>query len=265
MEYILPIVNVVVPILSMISLTMSLLMFMVTLGETTVMKSEKSSIDLSFDTKLGNTLKAKSFFDYLMRIFDFIFVLIGVVVLSPIYLAIAMAVKIEIGGPVLRRDKIIGLYGKEVELYAFRTLKFYESGGELHYTVPPFGRFLQRTEMNHLPYFFGILQGKLALFGLAKIDSEDVLEIQQYIPEIKEAYNYYRPGLVSLSTLRWQEAIRIYEPNERYSFIHSTNMEFLHNRSCRFVFKMWCRVMYILFKPIEDENINDSQISGGSD
>jgi len=92
--------------------------------------------------------------------------------LSPLLLLIALAVKLSSPGPVLYRQKRHGLGGSEIEVWKFRSMRLHaeHGGGVTQATrddprITPVGRFLRRTSLDELPQFFNVLQGRMSIVG----------------------------------------------------------------------------------------------------
>lgn len=96
---------------------------------------------------------------------------IALLVLSPILLGVAVAIRVRMGSPVLFRQNRIGEHGRVFQIIKFRTMvKDAEQRGggympaELD-LIPPLGAFLRRTSLDELPQLFNILRGELAIVG----------------------------------------------------------------------------------------------------
>jgi exopolysaccharide biosynthesis polyprenyl glycosylphosphotransferase len=120
--------------------------------------------------------------------FDRVFALSLIVILSPVLLCAAIAVRVSSSGPVLFRQRRIGRDGKVFDLYKFRSMRLDPSqpflggedanalesllGGD---TAPggvegddrrtPIGRFLRRTSVDELPQFVNVLRGEMSMIG----------------------------------------------------------------------------------------------------
>ncbi|HTY94112.1 MAG TPA: undecaprenyl-phosphate glucose phosphotransferase [Steroidobacteraceae bacterium] len=107
----------------------------------------------------------------LKRASDLIIASISIVLLSPLMLALAVAVKLTSKGPVIFRQRRYGLNGDEIIVYKFRSMKTIEDGPVIIQAtredarVTRFGRFLRRTSLDELPQLFNVLQGKMSLVG----------------------------------------------------------------------------------------------------
>ena len=129
------------------------------------------------------------------RMMDIVGRLFAFVIFAPVFLAIAIAIKLSSKGPVFFRQERIGQYGKPFVLLKFRSMhinndtsvhkqwfeNFYSGKAELHPTtdgngngsfklpndprVTRMGRLLRRTSMDELPQFYNVLKGEMSLVG----------------------------------------------------------------------------------------------------
>jgi putative colanic acid biosynthesis UDP-glucose lipid carrier transferase len=122
-------------------------------------------LDLSTSPVTGATRLAKSIEDKLLG--GLIFVLI-----SPLMLCIALAIKLSSPGPVLFKQRRLGWNGKVINVYKFRSMKVHhEDDGQVTQAsvndprVTRVGAFLRRTSLDELPQFFNVLQGRMSIVG----------------------------------------------------------------------------------------------------
>lgn len=93
------------------------------------------------------------------------------VVLSPVLLAVALAVKLSSPGPVLFRQKRYGVGGREIDIYKFRSMVTQAPGAPVVQAtqhdarVTRVGRILRRTSLDELPQFINVLQGSMSIVG----------------------------------------------------------------------------------------------------
>ena len=106
------------------------------------------------------------------RAFDIVFSLIGIVLLSPVMLVTAIAIKLDSPGPVLFQQKRHGFNNEEINVLKFRsmytnmndpTAKQAVTKGDPR--VTKVGRFIRKTSIDELPQFFNALRGDLSLVG----------------------------------------------------------------------------------------------------
>jgi len=128
----------------------------------------------------------------LKRAFDLVGAAAGSLVLLPIFLVVAVVIKLTSAGPILFRQKRIGREGKEFTFYKFRSMvsgddtkhreyseAFVRNGAEAGVDdsgrkiykitddprVTPFGRFLRRTSLDEFPQIINVLKGEMSLVG----------------------------------------------------------------------------------------------------
>jgi len=91
--------------------------------------------------------------------------------LLPVMLVIALAVKCTSPGPVIFRQRRYGLYGEEIIVYKFRSMTVTDDGGTIvqarknDQRVTPIGAFLRRSSLDELPQFINVLQGRMSIVG----------------------------------------------------------------------------------------------------
>ena len=91
--------------------------------------------------------------------------------IAPLLLAIAVAVKLSSTGPVLFRQRRNGLDGEEIVVYKFRTMRTVEDGAAVRQAsrgdprVTRVGAFLRKTSLDELPQFINVMQGRMSIVG----------------------------------------------------------------------------------------------------
>ena len=107
----------------------------------------------------------------LKRAEDIVLTCVILVLISPVLLAIALAVKISSPGPVIFRQRRYGLDGEEIVVYKFRSMRVVEDGDTIEQArkndsrVTPLGALLRKTSMDELPQFINVLQGRMSIVG----------------------------------------------------------------------------------------------------
>ncbi len=108
----------------------------------------------------------------LKRTFDFTFALIGLVLLAPALLLLAIVVKLDSPGPALYAQERVGLSGRRFKMYKFRTMGAdAEAGGKAEWSRPldprrtRTGSVLRRLSLDELPQLWNVLVGHMSLVG----------------------------------------------------------------------------------------------------
>ena len=106
---------------------------------------------------------------YIKRLLDIVLSLIAIIVLSPVYLIVAMVVRIQMGSPVLFSQDRIGKDEKVFKLYKFRSMtNETDENGKLlpeKDRLTKFGIALRSTSLDELPELFSILKGDMSIVG----------------------------------------------------------------------------------------------------
>jgi len=97
------------------------------------------------------------------RLLDLALVLPGLVLLAPVLVAVALAVRFRLGPGVLFRQERPGLHGRPFVILKFRTMQ--NGPGTDAERLTPFGRFLRGTSLDELPELFNVLKGDMSLVG----------------------------------------------------------------------------------------------------
>ncbi len=112
-------------------------------------------------------------FDHALKWFeDRLLALMIVILISPLMLAVAIAIKRTSPGPVIFKQERLGWDGQPIEVWKFRTMKMHEepNGQVLQASrddprLTPIGGFLRRTSLDELPQFINVLQGRMSVVG----------------------------------------------------------------------------------------------------
>lgn len=115
-------------------------------------------------------LHQKGFYEkYIKRPQDFICALLGIIVLSPVMVILAVLVRIKLGSPVIFKQERPGKDERIFHLYKFRSMTDQrDENGELlpdEVRLTPFGRKLRSTSLDELPELFNIIRGDMAVVG----------------------------------------------------------------------------------------------------
>ena len=139
------------------------------------------------------------------RLFDILVSLIGLVILSPLFLTIAGLVKIDSKGPVFFKAERTGRYGKLFKMYKFRTMVVSaeklggSSTAESDPRITGVGRFLRKYELDELPQLINVLMGEMSLVG----PRPEVEEYTCLYTEEEKIILSVRPGMTDYASTKF--------------------------------------------------------------
>src|SRR5262249_54496989 len=129
-------------------------------------------------TELGNVKTIRvyspplSLFDSIVkRAFDLIFASCSLIILSPLFLVISIAIKLDSRGPVLFRQKRHGFNNEEIRVFKFRSMTTIEDGDRFSEAirndprVTRIGRIMRSTNIDELPQLLNVLRGEMSIVG----------------------------------------------------------------------------------------------------
>jgi lipopolysaccharide/colanic/teichoic acid biosynthesis glycosyltransferase len=191
------------------------------------------------------------------RLFDFTTSFFGLILLSPLFLFIALWVKLDSQGPVFFRQDRVGLRGKIFEIHKFRTMKVSsESKGKLTVgkdnRITKSGRFLRKYKVDELPQLIDVILGKMSLVG----PRPEVKEfIDTYSLDIRNKVLSIRPGITDMASIKMvdeNEILGKYEdPKQAYIDIilpikQKYYLDYVNNHNIWFDLK----IIFLTFKKI---------------
>ena len=141
------------------------------------------------------------------RLFDFAVAGIALILLSPVLAAVALAVRLKLGRPVLFRQLRPGLHGRPFTLVKFRTMieARDSEGREIpdEQRLTPFGRWLRSTSLDELPELWNVLKGDMSLVGPRPLMMQ---YLERYSPEQARRHEV-RPGLTGWTQVNGRNAL----------------------------------------------------------
>lgn len=148
---------------------------------------------------------------FLKRPMDFTLALVAILLLSPIFLVVSLLVRINLGTPVIFKQKRPGKEELIFTIYKFRTMTDEkDENGELlsnSIRLTKFGRFLRSTSLDELPELINILKGDMSFIGPRPL----AIEYLPYYMDQERMRHSVRPGLSGLAqingrnTVNWEE------------------------------------------------------------
>lgn len=167
----------------------------------------------------------------LKRIIDILVSLIGMIFLIPVYLFVAIGVKVSSRGPIIYKQERIGIHGKPFLMYKFRSMYNDAEKGTPKLSsandsrITPFGLFLRKVRLDEIPQFYSVFKGDMSLVGPRP-------ERQFFIDQIIKRAPHYRllrkvkPGITSWGQVKYGYASNVDEMVERlkYDILYIENM-----------------------------------------
>jgi lipopolysaccharide/colanic/teichoic acid biosynthesis glycosyltransferase len=143
--------------------------------------------------------------------FDFIVAFIALIVLSPVFLIVSLAILIETGRPVFFLQERLGRYGKVFRIYKFRSMikdneipvgsqKVFESDSR----ITRVGKFIRKTSIDELPQIFNILKGEMSFIGPRPPVTTFPKMYNEYTEFEKQRF-LVKPGISGLVQIRQRE------------------------------------------------------------
>jgi lipopolysaccharide/colanic/teichoic acid biosynthesis glycosyltransferase len=157
---------------------------------------------------IQDTLKSKKVTNITKRCFDVLACLAGMILLFPIFVLIAVAIKRDTPGSIFYRGPRMGRGGRIFLIYKFRTMYEDASSREgLRITaqddprITPFGRWLRDTKLNELPQLMNVLKGDMSLVGPRP---EDPQIAAAWPEDVRSEVLSVRPGVTSPASVQYR-------------------------------------------------------------
>ena len=139
------------------------------------------------------------------RIFDIVFSLVALSLLSPVFLILSIVIKIFTPGPLFFKQKRVGTSNREFEIYKFRSMKVQDKKEcdtvwttENDDRVTFIGRFIRKTNLDELPQLWNVLLGNMSIVGPRPEREHFVEKFKKEIPSYK-VRNLVKSGITGLA------------------------------------------------------------------
>ncbi len=203
-------------------------------------------------------MKKKKIYLFIKRIMDFLLAMLGIIIASPIFIIVAIAIKINSKGPIIFKQKRLGKDGKEFEMYKFRSMVVgaeqmgtgvYSKKGDSR--VTSVGKFIRLTSIDELPQLVNILKGEMSFIGPRPVLTYHPWKYEEYTEEQKKRFNV-RPGVTGWAQIHGRKDV---EWNKRIEL----DVEYVNNIS----FITDLKIFFItIFKVIlMKDNVNKDETS----
>ncbi len=200
-------------------------------GEGAVIASNSDTMEASEPTVV---LKKKHVYPVIKRGFDIVASIVGLILLAPLFLVVAILIKREDGGPIFFVQERTGYNNKPFRMYKFRTMC--ENAAEMHKFLleqneldgPAFkmkedpritriGKFLRHTSIDELPQLLNILKGEMSVVGPRPLPVYETDQMTAY----QNTRHLVKPGL----TCYWQVMGRTEVPFEEWMELDQKYLE----------------------------------------
>ncbi|MBX7206379.1 MAG: sugar transferase [Bacteroidia bacterium] len=193
------------------------------------------------------------------RIFDLFFSLTGLLILLPVFLLVALLIKIESKGPVFYLQMRVGRNGKDFKLFKFRTMfpdsdkKGLLTVGMRDPRITSTGYFLRKYKLDELPQLINVLTGEMSFVGPRP-------EVRKYVDKYSNeelAVLEVKPGITDLASLTYinENAILAQSSDPENTYIKEVmphklalNMEYIRRTSLWFDIKIIFQTIIKIFK-----------------
>lgn len=155
--------------------------------------------------------------DAARRLLDIAISGLGIVILSPFVIFVAILIKRDSPGPVFYWGERVGRYGRPFRILKFRTM--YESSdsyngprvtGQGDPRITPLGQWLRDTKLNELPQLWNVMKGEMSLVGPRPEDRDFVMH---WPPEVREVLLSVRPGITSPASVLYRDEEAMLQAN----------------------------------------------------
>ena len=198
----------------------------------------KNSLTTAETVQLKYTIKAKNkpFYDLFTSLMDKVVSLVGLVFSIPILIIVALAIKIEDGGPVFYKQERLGKDGKVFWIYKLRSMRIDAEKNGAQWAdkdddrITKVGDFIRKTRLDEIPQMFNILIGDMKLIGPRPERPELANEFYKEIPDFVNRLAI-KPGLTG-----WAQVNGGYDitPKEKIDL----DVVYIENRGLLFDFKI---------------------------
>lgn len=175
--------------------------------------------------------------NYIKRVIDFILSLVGLILLSPVFIILCLWIKLDSNGPILFKQKRFGKNKTFFYIYKFRTMRIdTPSDMPTHMLSNPdqyitrAGKFLRKTSLDELPQIINILKGEMAIIG-----PRPALWNQDDLIAERDRYhaNDIKPGLTGWAQINGRDELEI-EVKAKLDGDYVKQMSFLFDMKCFF-------------------------------
>ena len=207
-------------------------------------------------TQLGlenESTKGFSFYEIIKRLIDIVCSFVGILALSPLFIVIAIIIKLTSKGPVFFSQKRVGKYGREFNMYKFRSMVVNaeelkeklaaqnEMSGPMFKMkddprVTKVGKFIRKTSIDELPQLWNVFKGDMSLVGPRPSLPKEVAQFEEWMHKRLDV----KPGL----TCYWQVSGR---NNIDFEDWMKLDIRYVKERNLWIDIKLIFKTVFVLF------------------
>ena len=197
-------------------------------------------------------------YKFFKRTFDIVLALLILLLLWPIFLLVALAVKIDSDGPVIFKQQRLGLNGRVFNLYKFRSMCVGAEKGGVYSDnkdtrITKVGNILRKTSLDELPQAVNVLKGDMSFIGPRPPLTYHPWPIKEYSDEQLRMFEV-RPGITGWAQVNGRKAV---EWNHRIEL----NVWYVDNMSLILDLKIFFLTFFKVLKNSDNENIGKTVVS----
>ncbi|MCI9061584.1 MAG: sugar transferase [Romboutsia sp.] len=163
------------------------------------------------------------------RFFDIVCSILGIIVLSPVFIIVSILIKLESKGPIIFKQLRAGKNSKPFYIYKFRSMKIETPNiatndfTNSHVYITKIGKIIRKTSIDEIPQLFNILKGDMSIVGPRPVILEEVDLI-----ELRQSYNIDKilPGITGWAQINGRDNIGN-EEKVKYDYEYLVNKSFI--------------------------------------
>jgi len=205
---------------------------------------------LAATTEIESHKEINFIYKFTKRVFDIVCSILGIIILSPIFIIVSMLIKLESKGPIIFKQLRAGKDSKPFYIYKFRSMKIETPNiatndfADSYAYITRIGKIIRKTSIDEIPQLFNILKGDMSIVGPRPVILEEVDLI-----ELRQSYNIDKilPGITGWAQINGRDNIGN-EEKVKYDY------EYLVNKS--FIMDLYIIIMTVL-KVLKKSDIKD--------
>lgn len=180
--------------------------------------------------------------DYMIkRLFDTVFAASGLLLLSPVMVLIAVAIKLDSPGPVLYSQRRTAEFGETFTVYKFRSMTngtedVRPSDDNTNHRITNVGRVLRKTHLDEIPQLFAILKGDMSVVGPRAVWTDEEHHLEASVSNWRKRW-FVKPGLTGLAQVN---GVSSTDPDQKLRY----DIEYIREQSFWFDLKIVTRQIY---------------------